>query len=64
MALDKNILKASIVTIMTDMLSREETSVEEFAERLSTAIDAYVKAGVVTGVCPTNGGPLTNGKVT
>ncbi len=43
MALDKSKLKNDISSIMTEMLKREENSVEEFASRLANAIDAYVK---------------------
>lgn len=43
MALNKTALKDKIVVIMTDMMTRESTSIEEFAERLSNAIDEYVK---------------------
>lgn len=67
MALDKAALKTKITAIMTDMLSRENTSIDEFAQRLSDAVDEYVKgaeinyagglgnqAGAVTGIF--NGG--------
>jgi len=43
MALDKATLKTTIVALMTDMLERENNSVDEFATRLSNAVDAYVK---------------------
>ena len=43
MALDKDRLKNKIVGIMTDMLTRDETSVEEFADRLATAVVDEVK---------------------
>ncbi|EGV44308.1 hypothetical protein BZARG_792 [Bizionia argentinensis JUB59] len=43
MALNKSALKSEIVSIMTDMLTRETNSVDEFATRLSNAIDTYVK---------------------
>lgn len=43
MALDKATLKTTIVALMTDMLARENNSVDEFATRLSDAVDAYVK---------------------
>ena len=62
MALTKGELKDAIVQIMTDMMTKQETSIEEFAERLSDAVDDYVKkaeieyisgltspSGVVTG---------------
>lgn len=62
MALNKTILKDKIVTIMTDMLTREENSIEEFATRLSDAVDDYVKGakinyitGLVAGSNPVTG---------
>lgn len=48
MALQKPALKASIKQLLEDMMTREEASYEEFADRLSTAIDAFVKTGTVT----------------
>lgn len=47
MALDKTLLKNTIAAIMNDMLTRDEVSVDEFAERLSNAIDAYVKSATI-----------------
>ncbi|OBX20955.1 MULTISPECIES: hypothetical protein [Bizionia] len=44
MALNKAALKTSIIGIMEDMMTRENTSIEEFATRLSDAVDVYVKA--------------------
>lgn len=61
MALNKTALKTTIATIMSDMLTREDNSIDEFAERLSTAIDAYVKTATVvytTGLVAPNG-PVT-----
>ena len=43
MALDKEGLKASILQLLTDMRTKTEVSDEEYAERLSTAIDSFVK---------------------
>jgi hypothetical protein len=63
MPLNKETLKASIVAIMNDMLTREETSIEEFADRLSTAIDNYVKEAKINYISglatATGGGPVT-----
>lgn len=63
MALNKELLKQAIIKIMTDMRVKEIVSDQEYAERLATAIDEYVKtaaivyktglispAGAVTGV--------------
>ncbi|MCW3088936.1 MAG: hypothetical protein JWP81_5 [Ferruginibacter sp.] len=47
MALNKTALKEGIVQLHTDMSAREENSIEEYAERLSDLIDAYVKTGTV-----------------
>lgn len=48
MALDKGQLKNEIKTLMTEMRERTENSDDEFADRLATAIDKYVKtAGIV-----------------
>lgn len=48
MALDKPGLKATILSILTDMEGRTEDAKEEFATRLSDAIDVFVKTGKVT----------------
>lgn len=62
MALNKTALKTDIVGIMTDMLQRENTSIEEFATRLSDAIDDYVKEADIiytTGLTSATGGVVT-----
>ncbi|WP_336070004.1 hypothetical protein [Mesoflavibacter sp. CH_XMU1404-2] len=62
MALNKTALKTEIVGIMTDMLQRENTSIEEFATRLSDAIDDYVKEADIiytTGLTSATGGAVT-----
>lgn len=48
MSLDKSTLKATIISIATDMLGKKENSIPEYAERLSNAIDAFVRSGTVT----------------
>lgn len=61
MALNKNDLKNDIIQIMTDMRTREVNSDEEYAERLATAIDNYVKAATIiytAGLTAPNG-PVT-----
>lgn len=50
MALNKAQLKQEIAQIMTDMLDREEDSIEEYSTRLSNAIDDYVKSMTITYV--------------
>jgi len=59
MGLNKAALKTTIVTLLTDMLTKEENSIEEFATRLSDAIDAFVKTGAVS-VNVTTTGNATN----
>lgn len=48
MALNKIQLKNEIKQILTDMENRTEDSKDEFATRLSDAIDAYVKGIQIT----------------
>jgi hypothetical protein len=58
MALNKADLKTKIAAVMTDMMEREDTSIDEFATRLSNAIDAYVKEATVvysSGLIAPNG---------
>jgi hypothetical protein len=55
MALNKSGLKSEIVVILTDMLTKEANSIEEFATRLSDAIDIYVKSGTVNVNVTTTG---------
>lgn len=61
MALNKADLKTKIAAIMTDMMERENTSIDEFATRLSNAIDIYVKEATVVY---TNGLIAPSGAVT
>lgn len=61
MALNKEELKNNIIQIMADMRKRTENSDEEYAARLSDAIDSYVKAATIvytTGLTAPNG-PVT-----
>ena len=55
MALNKSALKNTIVALLTDMLAKEENSIEEFATRLSDAIDVFVKSGTVSVTVATTG---------
>lgn len=48
MALNKQALKAGIIALQQDMLTKTESSMEEYAERLASLIDAFVKSGEVT----------------
>jgi len=69
MSLDKTALKSAIVQLLTDMLKREQTSIEEFADRLSTSIDDYTKGAKIVytdGLTSATGGVVTgtfNGKL-
>lgn len=47
MSLNKQQLQTDIEGIMNDMMQREQNSITEFAQRLSTAIDLFVKSGTV-----------------
>lgn len=48
MALDKQTLKAGIITLQRDMLTKTDASMEEYAERLATLIETFIKSGTVT----------------
>ena len=52
MALNKAILKAEIKQIMTDMRTREANADDEYADRLSTAIDTFIKTAQVNEGIP------------
>lgn len=47
MALETTQLKQTIVGLMTEMLEREENSIEEFAQRLSDAIEVHIKTATI-----------------
>lgn len=58
MALNKTALKNEIKSLLDDMKTREQDSTEEFATRLSNAIDDYVKdleIGYTTGLIAPSG---------
>ena len=48
MALNKQALKQGIITLQQDMLTKTDASMEEYAERLASLIDTFVKSGEVT----------------
>jgi len=48
MALNKQALKQGIIALQQDMQRKTDTSMEEYAERLASLIDAFVKSGEVT----------------
>lgn len=57
----KPTLKQQILSLLTSMRERDEVSDDEFAERLSTIIDTYIKSATITvpaGITvSTTGGP-------
>lgn len=52
MPLNKTGLKNEIKMLMEDMMQREQTSIDEFADRLADAVDMYVKTATVTVAFP------------
>lgn len=69
MALNKQALKQGIITLQQDMLTKTEANPEEYAERLASLIDAFVRSGEVTvapGISVTTTGTATaqTGKTT
>lgn len=48
MALNKAALETGILQLLTDMESRTENAKPEFASRLATLFDTFVKSGTVT----------------
>lgn len=48
MGLNKEQLKQGIITLQQDMLTKTDASMEEYAERLASLIDAFVRSGEVT----------------
>ena len=48
MALNKQALKQGIIDLHQDMLTKTNDSIEEYAERLASLIDTFVKSGEVT----------------
>lgn len=48
MALNKEQLKQGIIRLQQDMLTKTEPSMEEYAERLASLINDFVKSGEVT----------------
>ena len=48
MALNKQALKQGIIALQQDMQHKTDASMEEYAERLASLIDAFVRSGEVT----------------
>lgn len=48
MGLNKEQLKQGIIRLQQDMLTKTDVSMEEYAERLASLIDTFVRSGEVT----------------
>ena len=48
MGLNKEQLKQGIIALQQDMLTKTNSSTEEYAERLASLIDTFVRSGEVT----------------
>lgn len=55
MALDTATLKLTILNLLTDMEEKEVDAKMEFATRLSSAIEVFVKSGTVNTTVTTTG---------
>jgi len=62
MPLNKAQLESQLVQILSN--PQTENNVQAVAAAIATAVDVYVRTGLVVGTCPPNGGPLTGGLVT
>ena len=47
MSLNRDQLEDDIKVLLTEMLTREQNSIDEFAKRLSTSIDEFVKSATI-----------------
>lgn len=47
MALDKAGLQTGIKSLLAEMLIREQNSIDEFAQRLSSLLDIYIKTASI-----------------
>lgn len=62
MALNKALLKNEIKSLLEDMMTREDSSFDEFATRLSDSIDQFVKgANIIYNSGLTAGGNPVSG---
>ena len=52
MSLNKEQLKQGIIRLQQDMQRKTDASMEEYAERLASLIDTFVKSGEVTVESP------------
>jgi len=63
MALNKQALKQGIIRLQQDMQRKTDASMEEYAERLASLIDAFVRSGEVTvaaGISVSTAGTATS----
>ncbi|SMC75489.1 hypothetical protein [Chryseobacterium sp. YR221] len=67
MAISEDRLKKRIKDAMIKCQKETDNpdgSLDKIAEAIANAVIEELKAAVVTGTCPPNGGPLTLGKIT
>lgn len=48
MPLNTPLLEQSVLQLLQDMMLREQNSLQEFAHRLTMAIDSYVRSATIT----------------
>lgn len=48
MPLNKTKLKSDIKSLLQDMMKKEKDATDEFADKLATIIDTYVKGATIT----------------
>lgn len=66
MALNEQRLANKIIQVMEQCQLEEDNpnaSLQNFARELAKAIIEELELADVVGICPTNGGPLTEGKI-
>ena len=59
MALVQATLKAEIKQLMTDMRTRENVSDDDFADKLASAFDSYIKSATITVIGVVTAGSAT-----
>lgn len=67
MAISEDRLKKRIKDAMTKCqkeIDNPNDSLDKIAEAIAGAVIDELKAAIITGTCPPNGGPLTLGKIT
>lgn len=64
--LDKPALQTELIHLFNKLKEEKEDKEEHIitlAKGIADAVDNYVRSGEVIGICPPNGGPLTEGQV-